>query len=221
MQQQSVQKISGQKNSVASAALKATSMMAFPYKDNRPEAIAQRRIQDIILKNQKQTPVMQLIKSTDLTDVVKAGSPANYRSGDWFVKRWSANSQTKSNTMRALWDAADAAAVPVPQYKQERLEDVNEYIFASKKCKGDSFFQHSKPGHPTELKAWLSLGHDEHILKRYKAIFAAAKMGDPQGYYENTKNGKIEFMDIQQMTGGGSLSEYVAHIDELLTPVEV
>jgi hypothetical protein len=158
----------------------------------------------------------QLVASGDLTDQVKAGSPATYRVGDWFVKKWSANQQVRSGAMLALWDAAAQADVPVPSYRQERLTDNNEYVFSIKKCVGSTFFQHSKSGHETNFKTWLSSGHDKHMLERYKGIFAVAKMGDPQAFYENSKNGRIEFMDIQQMTSGGQMGPYIEHIDTLL-----
>jgi hypothetical protein len=158
---------------------------------------------------------VQMVASTDLTNAVKNGSPTTYQVGDWFVKKWAANQQLRSAAMNGLWNAAYSAEVPVPNYKQERLTDTNEYVFSIKKCVGSSFFQHSKPGHETALKTWLRTGgHDAYMLERYKRIFQAAKMGDPQAFYEDSKNGRIEFMDIQQM-GGGQMGAYADYIDTL------
>lgn len=117
--------------------------------------------------------------------------------------------------MEKLWKEADVSGVPVPEYKQQKLTDANEYVFSSKQCKGDTFFQNSKSGHSSALKTWLEIGHDRSSLLRYKAIFKVAKMGDPQAFYENSENGAIEFIDIQKMTGG-LMGDYADHVDEIL-----
>ena len=183
------------------------------FVDNRPEAKAQNSLQLMINSVHKMAGVVQLLASSDLKDedIVKAGSPATYKVGNWFVKKWTNNGSQKSQTMLDNWKTADEV-VYTPDYKREKLTDVNDYVFSSKKCKGDVFFQHSKPGKKAVLENWLDKGHDTKRLKELSSMFRAAKMGDPQGFFQDKVNGVFEFMDIQVM-GAGQMGGYADYID--------
>ncbi len=179
--------------------------------DCRPCSEAFRQLQSKVNFN---GPI-QLLAKTDLTNKVKDGSPATYKVDDKYVKKWTNHGDQRSQTMLGHWDTADAAGVRVPSYKREKLTDENDYVFWSKACKGDQFFQHSKAGKPALLKKWLDQPHGDGYLKRLKTMFTNAKMGDPQGFFESGNNGAFEFMDIQQM-GAGQMGEYADYIDNKL-----
>lgn len=167
--------------------------------------------------NNNSSKMLQRISTTDLSEdlLVKRGSPATYKIGDRFVKRWSNNSSDKSLKMEQWWDKASNDGVRVPNYKRETLTDNhNEFVFWSKQCKGTTFFQNSKQGHNKKLIAWLSENkHGSGYLQRLSGMFRAAKMGDPQGFYEDWQNGAFEFIDIQPMTNNNLMSVYADFID--------
>lgn len=206
------------------------------FVDNRPEAVVQRKLQELANSSpqveqgtqlqamanfysaQQQNPI-QMMENTDLTNAVKSGSPATYKVGSKYVKKWKNNGDQKSQTMQNNWDNANTAGVRTPTYAREQLTDTNEYVFWSNECKGSDFFQHSKPGKPTLLKSWLDQGHGDGYLKRLSTMFRNAKMGDPQGFFESGNNGAFEFMDIQQM-GSGQMGEYADYIDQKLGNIE-
>lgn len=200
----------------------------FQFVDNRPETVAQRKLQETANNSpqakqaamannfsaQQQNPI-QMMADTDLTNEVKSGSPATYKVGSKYVKKWTNHGDQRSQTMQNNWDNANAVGVRTPTYKREKLTDNNEYVFWSNECKGSGFFQHSKPGKPALLKSWLDQEHGNGYLKRLRTMFRNAKMGDPQGFFEWGNNGAFEFMDIQQM-GAGQMGEYADYIDQKL-----
>jgi hypothetical protein len=148
-------------------------------------------------------PVIQLFANADFSEEnqVKAGAPATYRIGSWFVKKWAHHSAERSDAMLTNWNAASAANVPTPNFKREVISDVpGQYVFASKACKGDSFAQIGKAGHGAKINAWLAKDHSQRMLRRYRAIFAAASMGDPQFFFKDEIDDEsIEFIDIMPM----------------------
>lgn len=192
---------------------KSNGKQDFGFVDNRLEAISQRKLFNVVQQNP--VNVIQMMADTDLTNQVKPGSPATYKVGSKYVKKWTNLGDQRSQTMQNNWDNANTAGVRTPTYKREQLTDTNEYVFWSNECKGSGFFQHSKPGKPALLKSWLDKEHGDGYLKRLSTMFRNAKMGDPQGFFEWSNNGAFEFMDIQQM-GGGQMGEYADYIDQKL-----
>lgn len=183
--------------------------------DNRSGALVQGGAGPILRK--KMNKVIQMLLATDLNqnNIVKSGSPATYKVDQKYVKKWAGNGATQSQNMLANWDAANAAEVRTPSYKREQFSDTKDWFFWSNGCKGTEFFQHSKSGKETLLKDWIDRKHGDGYLKRLSIMFRNAKMGDPQGFFEDKNNGAFEFMDIQKM-GGGQMDGYADYIDQNL-----
>jgi len=234
----------------------------FQFVDNRPESIAQRKLQEMVNKSPhvKQsaplqaiadtyTPknslqfvdnrlkvaqmesikeigsdgsqinadknVIQLLKSTQLTNRIKQGPPPTYLLDDKYIKKF--NTQEQAEKMHKNWFDAWVGGLPTPGFNREKLEDTNDWVFWSKKAIGDTFFQFSKPGHLDKFKGWLDTQPKGRLVD-LEQIFNGYRVGDAQGLYENKPWGKIEFIDIQKKVSAGEMKEIGKYITKRINP---
>lgn len=160
--------------------------------------------------------VIQMVKESELAKPIKKGSPATHIIGNTYIKKWARDSEKSAKEMYKNWYTVDCAGINVPQYGVKKFEDTPAYYFYSKKCKGDEFFQMSKPGHDYKLKDWLSCGHGIWYLRRLSIMFRKFTFGDPQGFYKSVPNGILEFIDINKNNNSLVMSNIANYIDTQL-----